>query len=122
MFKELPELLAELEEVYKDIHAHPELSMNEHRTADIAWKHLKSLEYEVVQGLGGTGTVGVLRNGEGSTVMLRADMDALPLKESTGLDYASTATTKDGTPITHACGHDMHVTWLMGVTRVFAKH
>src|SRR5689334_23636259 len=82
-------LLADLEAVYKDIHAHPELSMQERRTASIAAAWLRQQGYEVTEGVGGTGVVGVLRNGDGATVLLRADMDALPIQESTGLPYAS---------------------------------
>src|SRR6202140_4857817 len=85
-------LLPELEAVYKDIHAHPELSMHETRTAQIAADHLKAIGFEVTTGVGKTGVVGILRNGDGPTVMLRADMDALPIKEATGLPYASTVT------------------------------
>src|SRR5918911_3248217 len=86
------DLLAELEAAYKDIHAHPELSMQEHRTAGIAAAWLRKHGYEVTEGVGGTGVVGLLRNGDGATVLLRADMDALRLKESTGLSYASDKT------------------------------
>src|SRR6185295_11683244 len=76
---------------------------------------------------GGTGVVGLLRNGEGRTVLLRADMDGLPMKENTGLPYASTKTGKDPssgmeTAIAHSCGHDMHVTWLMGATQILAQN
>jgi amidohydrolase len=121
----LPGLLPELEALYKDVHAHPELSMQENRTADITAKHLRDNGYEVTTGVGKTGVVGLLRNGEGPTVMLRADMDALPVREASGVDYASTVTTKDAagnaTPVAHACGHDMHVAWLTGVTALFAK-
>lgn len=121
----LPGLLPDLEALYKDVHAHPELSMQETRTADIAAKHLRANGYEVTTGVGKTGVVGLLRNGEGPTVMLRADMDALPVREVSGVDYASTVTTKDAagnaTPVAHACGHDMHVAWLTGVTTLFAK-
>lgn len=106
------ELLPELESVYKDIHSHPELSMQEIRTAGIAEDHLGKAGYDVTTGVGKTGVVGLLRNGDGPTVMLRADMDALPVKEATGLSYASnvTATDADGktVPVMHACGHDMH--------------
>ena len=111
-------LLPELERVYTDIHAHPELSMQETRTARIAADHLRRAGYEVTDGIGETGVVGLLRNGDGPTVMLRADMDALPVREQTGLPYASTQTATDSNgktvPVMHACGHDMHVTWLMG--------
>ena len=81
----LATLLPDLEAVYKDIHAHPELSMQETRTAGIAANHLKIAGFEVTGGVGKTGVVGILRNGDGPTVMLRADMDALPIKEATGL-------------------------------------
>lgn len=91
----LPQLLTELESLYEDIHSHPELSMQETRTASIAADRLKHAGYEVVSGVGKTGVVGILRNGEGSTVMLRADMDALPIAENTGLPYASKVTAKD---------------------------
>src|SRR3954453_19239197 len=108
-------MMAELEELYRDVHAHPELSMQEHRTAQKADQHLQAAGYNVTTGVGGTGVVGRLANGDGPTVMLRADMDALPVKEATGLPYASTT---DG--VMHAWGHDMHVTWLAGVTALLA--
>ena len=118
-------LLAELETIYKDIHSHPELSMQEERTANVAANHLRAVGYEVTTGVGKTGVVGLLRNGEGPTVMLRADMDALPVQEATGLPYASKVTATDSTgksvPVMHACGHDMHVTWLIGTAKLFAK-
>ncbi len=121
----LPALLPALEATYRDIHSHPELSMEERRTAQIAAKHLNDNGYEVTSGVGQTGVVGLLRNGDGPTVLLRADMDALPIREATGLDYASTQTAKDAggnlVPVAHACGHDMHVTWLMGVAELFSK-
>jgi hippurate hydrolase len=119
-------MLAELEEAYKDIHANPELSMQEHRTSAIAAAWLQQHGYDVTSGVGGTGVVGLLRNGDGATVLLRADMDALPIQESTGLPYASQATGTDRfdqtTPIAHSCGHDMHVVWLMGAARLLAEH
>ena len=119
-------LLAKLESVYKDLHANPELSMQEQRTARIAADWLRQHGYEVTEKIGGTGVVGLLRNGEGATVLLRADMDALSMKESTGLPYASTKTGKDpsgaDTDIAHSCGHDMHVTWLMGATQILAEN
>src|SRR5215471_5615734 len=120
------DLLAELEEKYKDIHAHPELSMREQRTAGIAASWLREQGYEVTEGIGGTGVVGLLRNGEGPTILVRADMDALPIKESTRLPYASQKTGTDRfgqtTSIAHSCGHDMHVTWLLGATDILAKN
>src|SRR5690348_6055849 len=119
-------LLAELEELYKDLHRHPELSMQEVRTAKVAADYVEKLGYEVTRAIGVTGVVGVLRNGEGPTVMLRADMDALPMAEHTGLPYASTVKAKDEegveVDVAHSCGHDLHVTWLMGAARIFAEH
>jgi amidohydrolase len=119
-------LLAELESIYKDLHQHPELSMQEVRTAKIAADYIEALGYDVTRDVGVTGVVGVLRNGEGATVMLRADMDALPMAENTGLPYASTVKAKDEdgveVGVAHSCGHDMHVTWMMGVARVLAEH
>jgi hippurate hydrolase len=121
----LGDMLPRLESVYKDIHAHPELSMQETRTAGIAADHLRNAGYEVTPGVGKTGVVGLLRNGKGPVVMLRADMDALPVQETTGLPYASKVTAKDSTgktvPVMHACGHDMHVTWLIGAATLFGK-
>ena len=119
------ELLPDLEALYKDIHSHPELSMQEKRTAGIAAERLRVAGYEVITGVGKTGVVGLLHNGDGPTVMLRADMDALPVKEETGLPYASTATSKDRegniVPVMHACGHDMHVACLVGATALLAN-
>lgn len=121
----LGDLLPDLEAIYKDLHSHPELSMQETRTAGIAADRLRAAGYEVTAHVGKTGVVGLLRNGEGPVIMLRADMDALPVQEATGLPYASniTATNSTGnvTPVMHACGHDMHVTWLIGAATLFAK-
>jgi hippurate hydrolase len=108
-------ILDELEDLYKDVHSHPELSMQEKRTAAIAADRLRAAGFEVAEEIGNTGVVGLLRNGDGPTVMLRADMDALPVEEQSGLDYASTV---DG--VMHACGHDMHVTWLAGAAALMA--
>ena len=120
----LTDLLPDLEALYKDIHSHPELSMQETRTAGIAAERLRAAGYDVTTGVGKTGVVGLLRNGEGPTVMLRADMDALPVQEQTGLPYASTVTSKDregkSVPVMHACGHDMHVACLVGATTLLA--
>ena len=99
--------------------------MHETRTAGLAATMLRTAGFEVTTNVGVTGVVGVLRNGDGPTVMLRADMDALPVEEATGLPYASkaTATDREGNtvPVSHMCGHDMHVTWLTGATRVLAQ-
>lgn len=121
----LDTLLPDLAELYKDIHAHPELSMQETRTASIAAERLRNAGYEVTTAVGGTGVVGLLRNGDGPTVMLRADMDALPVAEATGLPYASkvSATDRDGNtvPVMHACGHDVHTTCLAGAAALLAQ-
>ncbi len=122
----LDDLLSDLEAFYRDVHAHPELSLQEHRTAALAAGWLQRAGFDVTTGVGGTGVVGVLGNGDGDAVMLRADMDALPVEEATGLDYASTATGTDASgatvPVMHACGHDMHVAWLVGAATLLARH
>lgn len=122
---DLNKLQPDLETLYKDVHSHPELSMQETRTAGIAAERLKQAGYEVTTGVGKTGVVGLLPNGEGPTVMLRADMDALPIAEATGLDYASkvTATDAEGNtvPVGHMCGHDMHVAWLVGAATLMSR-
>ncbi|MFI6486948.1 amidohydrolase [Streptomyces sp. NPDC050564] len=104
-----------LEDFYRDLHRHPELSLREHRTAAAFAERLRKAGYETVDGVGGTGVVGVLRNGDGPTVLLRADMDALPVTEETGLSYAS-----ETAGVMHACGHDLHVTWLTGAADALA--
>ncbi|POH57172.1 amidohydrolase [Arthrobacter glacialis] len=104
-----------IEELYRDLHAHPELSFEEMRTAAIAAAELRAAGFEVIEGIGITGVAGVLRNGDGPTVLLRADMDALPVLEDTGLAYASTVT-----GVMHACGHDVHVACLIGAARELA--
>ncbi|MGN6488624.1 MAG: M20 family metallopeptidase [Devosia sp.] len=122
---DIGKLLPDIEALYKDIHAHPELSMQERRTAGIAAERLRAAGFEVTTEIGKTGVVGLLRNGDGPTVMLRADMDALPIAENTGLDYASkvTATDAEGktVPVGHMCGHDMHVSWLAGAATLLAQ-
>jgi len=116
--------LADLVRLYRDIHAHPELAFQEKRTAALVAARLRDLGYDTTTGVGRTGVVGVRTNGAGPTVLLRADMDALPVQEQTGLDYASIArgTDGDGTevPLMHACGHDMHVTCLLGAAAELA--
>ncbi len=108
----------DLESLYMDLHRHPELSFQEFRTAAVVEEHLTTLGFDVHTTIGGTGVVGVLDNGDGPVVLLRADMDGLPVEELSGLDYASTATARDHTgqfvPVMHACGHDVHVTALIG--------
>ncbi|WP_285114675.1 amidohydrolase [Leifsonia sp. fls2-241-R2A-40a] len=109
----------DLEALYRDLHAHPELAFTEHRTAGIVADRLTQLGLdEVHTGIATTGVVGILRNGDGPTVLLRADMDALPVREQTGLPWASTQTVADeagnAVPLMHACGHDIHITCLLG--------
>jgi len=111
-----------LEVIYKDLHAHPELSFMEVRTAAILAGELRKLGFEVTEKVGNTGVVAVLKNGPGPTVLVRGDMDALPLMENSGVPYASTAVVKDlsgrDQPAMHACAHDTHVTGLIGTARV----
>ncbi|MEE2031165.1 amidohydrolase [Rhodococcus chondri] len=113
------------EEFYRDLHAHPELSHQETRTAAAVAEWLGALGCEVHTGVGGTGVVGIVHNGDGPSVLLRADMDALPVREETGLPYAAavTATGTDGTevPVMHACGHDVHVACLLGAVELLAR-
>src|SRR3954451_22926520 len=112
------------EEMYRDLHEHSELSHREQRTAGVVADRLRHAGFEVHERVGGTGVVGVLRNGDGPAVLLRADMDALPVREATGLPYASAATGTDaaGTevPVMHACGHDVHVACLAGAAQLLA--
>ena len=107
---------------YRDLHAHPDLSHQEHATASKVAERLGASGIEAHTGVGGTGVVALIRNGEGPAVLLRADMDALPVEEATGLDYASRATATDGAgnevPVMHACGHDMHVACLLGAAHL----
>ncbi len=109
---------------YKYLHTNPELSFHEQATAKILATKLEQLGYIVTEGVGGYGVVAVMENGEGPTLMLRADMDALPVLEQTGLDYASTvkaiADSGEAVPLMHACGHDIHMTVLIGVAQRLA--
>ncbi|WP_045729435.1 amidohydrolase [Pseudarthrobacter chlorophenolicus] len=103
-----------IRETYRDLHRHPELSLEEHRTAGLVEDKLAAFGYRVVR-LGGTGVVGVLENGVGPTVLARADMDALPVTEATELSYAS-----EVAGVMHACGHDVHVSTLLGAAKLMA--
>ncbi len=119
-----------LVDIFKDIHRNPELGFMEVRTAGIVEKELRTFGYDVKTGIGATGVVGILENGEGPIVMYRADMDANAVKEATGLPYASTTnikrTTPEGqeekVPVGHMCGHDAHTTWLIGIAKAMAEH
>ncbi|KAL4966669.1 M20 family metallopeptidase [Aspergillus stella-maris] len=118
--------LAPYETLYKHFHSNPELSLQEEKTAEKIAAHLRSLNaYQVTTHIGGYGLVGVLKNGPGKTVLLRADIDALPVKELTGLPYASTKTMRDADgnekPVMHACGHDMHITCLLATAERLVK-
>lgn len=112
---------ARLTAIFKDLHQHPEIAFTETRTAAIVAKNLKELGFAVTEGIGKTGVVGVLKNGAGPTVWFRADMDANSVKETTGLDYVAKSKQRlaDGSEIDvmHACGHDAHVTWLLGLAK-----
>ena len=110
-----------LEELFFYFHSHPELSFRETETAARLADELRAAGVEVTEGVGGTGVVGILQNGDGPLVLVRADMDGLPLREDTGLEYASTVTQVDITgieqPVMHACGHDVHMTSMVGTAR-----
>jgi hippurate hydrolase len=114
-----------LESLFRHFHANPELSGVEFETAKRMALELRALGYQVTEGVGGTGVVGVLRNGQGPTVLLRADMDGLPVEERSGLPYASRVrqTARNGKeyPVMHACGHDVHITALVGAARQLAS-
>ena len=116
----------DLEALYTDLHRHPELSFQETRTAGIVTQKLTELGLEFVEGLGKTGVATSIVNGEGPVIWLRADMDALPVEERTGLAYASTARGVDPSgqdvPVMHACGHDMHITALLGRPGAAPRH
>lgn len=112
-------------ELYKHLHANPELSFHEERTSARIADELKHAGFDVTPHVGGFGIVAVMKNGSGPTVLVRSDMDALPVKEQTDLPYASKVTTKDEVgnevSVMHACGHDMHMTALVGTARVLAS-
>lgn len=120
----LDDLRGDLEAFYRDLHEHPELSHQETRTARKVAERLGGVGYDVTTGVGGTGVVGILRNGAGPRVLLRADMDALPVHEATGLPYASTTASTDAdgntVPVMHACGHDVHVACLCAAAALLA--
>jgi hippurate hydrolase len=114
---------ASLEGLYKDIHAHPEVGFQEKRTSTILAAQMRRLGFAVTEGVGGTGIVAILRNGNGPTIMVRTEMDALPMEEKTGLPYASKAKQiVDGKEsfVAHSCGHDVHMTWWIGTAQALA--
>ncbi|MCO6454304.1 MAG: amidohydrolase [Pirellulaceae bacterium] len=118
--------LEELVEVYRDYHAHPELSFHEQQTARRLAEQWRAAGAEVTTGVGGHGVVGLLKNGDGPTLMLRTDLDALPVREETGLAFASQVKVpgENGgeVGVMHACGHDVHIANLVGVARFLAAH
>ena len=115
VLSDLPRTMRWQEDLYQDLHRHPELSLQETRTNRIIADRLAHWGYDVLE-VGG-GVVGVLRNGDGPCVLFRADTDALPVQEDTGLPYSSTV---DG--VMHACGHDLHITWALGAAQLLATH
>src|SRR5260370_755946 len=123
--KRLSAETSSLVELYQQLHAHPELALQEEKTATRLARELRAAGFEVTEKFGGTGIVGVLRNGPGPTVLVRADMDALPIEEQTGLAYASKVRVRDrdglDVGVMHACGHDVNVTCLVGTARVLAS-
>ncbi|MGH8704385.1 MAG: M20 metallopeptidase family protein, partial [Burkholderiales bacterium] len=126
VIQRISELHQEMTGWRRDIHAHPELGFEERRTSDLVAARLAEIGVEVHRGVGKTGVVGVLRNGKGPTVMLRTDMDGLPIEEKTGLRYASRATGTDpsgkAVRVMHACGHDVHMTAWLGAAMWFSSN
>ncbi len=122
--KEVDAVYPAAHSLYIDLHQSPELSSHEIQTASKLAARLRSLGYEVTEGVGGTGVVAILKNGAGPTVMLRTELDALPVEEKTGLPYASKVHAKDDAgldvPVMHACGHDLHMATLVGTAEIMA--
>jgi len=122
--KEVASVYPEAHSLYLDLHQNPELSMHETQTAAKLAAQLRSAGYEVTEHVGGAGIVALLRNGSGSTIMLRTELDALPVEEKTGLPYASKVHAKDDSghdvPVMHACGHDLHMASLVGTAEIMA--
>ena len=122
--KEVDGVYPEAYAFYIDLHQNPELSSHEIQTAAKLASRLRGLGYEVTEGVGGTGVVAILKNGSGPTIMLRTELDALPVEEKTGLPYASKVRAKDDTgrdvAVMHACGHDLHMSALVGTAAVMA--
>ena len=123
---ELEAIYPSLDSLYADLHLYPELSLHEEKTSAKLASRLRSIGFEVTEKVGGYGIVGVLKNGNGPTVLVRTDMDALPIREETGLDCASTQQTKNDAgmivPIMHACGHDVHMTAWIGAATLLSRN
>jgi amidohydrolase len=115
-----------LDTLYKYLHRNPEISLSEKNTSRVIASHLKNYGYQVTEGFGGNGVVGVINNGTGPVIMIRTDMDALPVKEETGAEYASKVIAKDkngsDVPVMHACGHDIHMSVFLGTGRYLAQN
>jgi hippurate hydrolase len=124
--KQISSVFPDAQALYLDLHQHPELSSHETRTATELANRLRALGYEVTEHVGGNGVVGILKNGPGPTVMLRTELDALPVEEKTGLSYASKARTKDDSGrdvgVMHACGHDVHMATWWGTAAIMARN
>jgi len=122
--KEVDAVYPDAHALYLDLHEHPELSAHETQTAAKLAAHLRALGYDVTEHVGGTGVVAILKNGAGPTVMLRTELDALPVEERTGQPYASKVLAKDDSghdvPVMHACGHDLHMASLVGTAAIMA--
>ncbi len=122
---QIEQVLPSIEAIYKDLHQNPELALEEVRTAGVVARELREAGFEVTEQVGRTGVVGLLKNGDGPTVMLRADMDALPMPENTGVPYSSTRSGVNAkgetVPVSHSCGHDIHTAWLLGAATVLSQ-
>src|SRR5688572_29233033 len=123
---EVDAIYSDIEALYKDLHRNPELAFQETQTAAKLAARLRALGFEVTTGVGKTGIVAIMKNGAGPTVMLRTELDALPVAEKTGLPFASSVTTKNAAgqlvPVMHACGHDLHMSAWAGTARIMAEH
>src|SRR5213592_670194 len=123
---EVDAIYPDVEALYIDLHRNPELAFQETQTAAKLGARLRALGFDVTTGVGRTGIVAVMKNGPGPTVMLRTELDALPVEEKTGLPFASTVVSKDAagqlTPVAHACGHDLHMAAWAGTARLMAEH
>lgn len=124
--EQIDSVYPQIETLYEDLHRNPELSLHEEKTAAKMAEQLRKLGFDVTTGVGGTGVVGVLKNGAGPAVMIRAELDALPVPEKTGLAYASQVTTHDDrgveVPVMHACGHDLHMSVGIGTAALLAQN
>ena len=123
---EVEAIYPDIEALYIDLHRNPELAFQETQTAAKLAARMKALGFDVTTGVGRTGIVAVMKNGSGPTVMLRTELDALPVKENTGLPFASTVVIRDASgqsiPVMHACGHDIHMSAWAGTARLMSEH